>query len=40
MNERRGPALRFLPKAAEFPRPHAHGYTDFTPDGEVADATD
>lgn len=30
----------FLPKAAEFPRPHAHGYTDFTPDGEVADATD
>ncbi|PKV86488.1 D-alanyl-D-alanine carboxypeptidase [Streptomyces sp. TLI_146] len=29
----------FLPKAAEFPRPHAHGYTDFTPDGTVADAT-
>ncbi len=30
----------FLPKAAEFPLPHAHGYTDFTPDGTVADATD
>ena len=30
----------FLPKAAEFPRPHAHGYTDQTPDGTVADATD
>ncbi|MFC6595196.1 serine hydrolase domain-containing protein [Kitasatospora paranensis] len=30
----------FLPKAAEFPQPHAHGYTDFTPDGTVADATD
>lgn len=29
----------FLPKAAEFPRPHAHGYTDVTPDGTVADAT-
>ncbi|MET7697041.1 serine hydrolase domain-containing protein [Streptomyces sp. NPDC005485] len=29
----------FLPKAAEFPRPRAHGYTDQTPDGTVADAT-
>ncbi|WP_259464724.1 serine hydrolase [Streptomyces sp. TLI_171] len=30
----------FLPEAAEFPQPHAHGYTDLTPDGTVADATD
>ncbi|NUR28863.1 MAG: beta-lactamase family protein [Catenulispora sp.] len=30
----------FLPYAAEFPFPHAHGYTDFTPTGAVADATD
>ncbi|WP_329925628.1 serine hydrolase domain-containing protein [Streptomyces sp. SP17BM10] len=30
----------FLPEAAEFPLPHAHGYTDVTPDGTVADATD
>ncbi|MEU4115663.1 serine hydrolase domain-containing protein [Kitasatospora sp. NPDC028055] len=30
----------FLPVAAEFPPPHAHGYTDMTPDATVADATD
>ncbi|TDU03450.1 D-alanyl-D-alanine carboxypeptidase [Streptomyces sp. 846.5] len=30
----------FLPRAAEFPRPHAHGYTDETPTGAEADATD
>lgn len=28
-----------FPQAAEFPRPHAHGYTDQTPTGKVADAT-
>jgi D-alanyl-D-alanine carboxypeptidase len=28
-----------FPFAAEFPRPHAHGYTDQTPTGAVADAT-
>ncbi|WP_128980009.1 serine hydrolase domain-containing protein [Streptomyces roseicoloratus] len=30
----------FLPKGAEFPEPHAHGYTDQTLTGAVADATD
>ncbi|MDQ0798063.1 serine hydrolase [Streptomyces sp. B1I3] len=30
----------FLPKGAEFPEPHAHGYTDQTLTGSVADATD
>lgn len=30
----------FLPVRAEFPRPHAHGYTDETVDGSEADATD
>ncbi|MEY9874564.1 D-alanyl-D-alanine carboxypeptidase [Streptacidiphilus sp. MAP12-33] len=30
----------FLPRAAEFPSPHAHGYTDQTPTGAEADATD
>ncbi|MFJ5712072.1 serine hydrolase domain-containing protein [Streptomyces sp. NPDC093105] len=30
----------FLPKGAEFPLPHARGYTDQTLDGTVADATD
>jgi D-alanyl-D-alanine carboxypeptidase len=30
----------FLPVAAEFPRPHAHGYTVQTPTGAEADATD
>ncbi|MFC8510239.1 serine hydrolase domain-containing protein [Streptomyces sp. NPDC057411] len=29
-----------LPQAAEFPRPHAHGYTDQTLSGRVEDATD
>ncbi|MEV7280444.1 serine hydrolase domain-containing protein [Streptomyces sp. NPDC093111] len=29
-----------LPYAAEFPQPHAHGYTDQTLSGEVEDATD
>ncbi|MGI5144738.1 MULTISPECIES: serine hydrolase domain-containing protein [unclassified Streptomyces] len=29
----------FMPKGAEFPAPHAHGYTDQTADGSVADAT-
>ncbi|MEU6979285.1 serine hydrolase domain-containing protein [Streptomyces sp. NPDC046371] len=29
-----------LPYAAEFPEPHAHGYTDQTLSGEVEDATD
>ncbi|MFJ3877768.1 serine hydrolase domain-containing protein [Streptomyces sp. NPDC090077] len=28
-----------LPKGAEIPSPYAHGYTDFTPDGKVADAS-
>ncbi|WP_371656289.1 MULTISPECIES: serine hydrolase domain-containing protein [unclassified Streptomyces] len=28
-----------FPKAAEFPRPHAHGYTNQTLTGKVADAT-
>ncbi|WP_351222671.1 serine hydrolase domain-containing protein [Streptomyces sp. NPDC002133] len=28
-----------LPEGAEFPEPHAHGYTEQTADGEVADAT-
>ncbi|MFI6000994.1 serine hydrolase [Streptomyces sp. NPDC051366] len=26
--------------AAEFPSPHAHGYSDLTPTGKTADATD
>ncbi|WP_331766304.1 serine hydrolase domain-containing protein [Embleya sp. NBC_00896] len=30
----------FLPRGAEFPEPHAHGYTQQTPTGETADATD
>jgi D-alanyl-D-alanine carboxypeptidase len=30
----------FVPEGAEFPAPHAHGYTDQTVDGSVADATD
>ncbi|MFJ3902352.1 serine hydrolase domain-containing protein [Streptomyces sp. NPDC090025] len=30
----------FLPKGAEFPEPHAHGYTDQTLSGAEADATD
>ncbi|MER6099652.1 serine hydrolase domain-containing protein [Streptomyces sp. NPDC001728] len=30
----------FLPKGAEFPEPHARGYTDQTLTGKVADATD
>ncbi|TXS19396.1 class A beta-lactamase-related serine hydrolase [Streptomyces sp. adm13(2018)] len=30
----------FLPEGAEFPEPHAHGYTDQTLDGTTADATD
>ncbi|MFI2348894.1 serine hydrolase domain-containing protein [Streptomyces sp. NPDC019443] len=29
-----------FPKAAEFPTPHAHGYTDQTATGKVEDATD
>ncbi|MFC9793550.1 serine hydrolase domain-containing protein [Streptomyces sp. NPDC127584] len=29
-----------LPEGAEFPEPHAHGYTDQTLDGTTADATD
>ncbi|MBA2946150.1 serine hydrolase domain-containing protein [Streptomyces himalayensis] len=29
----------FFPTGAEFPEPHAHGYTTQTPNGEVADAT-
>ncbi|MEH6372766.1 serine hydrolase domain-containing protein [Streptomyces sp. KLMMK] len=29
-----------FPKGAEFPRPHAHGYTDQTASGAVEDATD
>ncbi|WP_371495039.1 beta-lactamase family protein [Kitasatospora sp. NBC_00374] len=29
-----------LPRGAEFPEPHAHGYTDQTLGGEVADTTD
>ncbi|OAH12981.1 serine hydrolase domain-containing protein [Streptomyces jeddahensis] len=28
-----------FPTGAEFPQPHAHGYTTQTPDGQVADAT-
>jgi len=30
----------FMPKGAEFPAPHAHGYTNQTADDSVADATD
>ncbi|MER6395511.1 serine hydrolase domain-containing protein [Kitasatospora sp. NPDC001603] len=30
----------FLPTGAEFPQPHAHGYTDQTLSGDVADTTD
>jgi D-alanyl-D-alanine carboxypeptidase len=30
----------FMPKGTEFPDPHAHGYTDQTADGSVADSTD
>ncbi|AWW35733.1 serine hydrolase domain-containing protein [Streptomyces cadmiisoli] len=30
----------FMPEGAEFPAPRAHGYTDQTADGSVADATD
>ncbi|MFD9129570.1 serine hydrolase domain-containing protein [Kitasatospora sp. NPDC059571] len=30
----------FYPEGAEFPAPHAHGYTDQTADGSVGDATD
>ncbi|BFV60955.1 serine hydrolase domain-containing protein [Kitasatospora sp. CMC57] len=30
----------FLPEGAEFPEPHAHGYTRQTLSGEVADTTD
>ncbi|MFF1875361.1 serine hydrolase domain-containing protein [Streptomyces sp. CB03911] len=29
-----------FPKGAEFPSPHAHGYTDQTPTGATVDATD
>ncbi|MFI6585250.1 serine hydrolase domain-containing protein [Embleya sp. NPDC050493] len=29
-----------FPRGAEFPEPHAHGYTNQTPTGAVADATD
>ncbi|MEU9079320.1 serine hydrolase domain-containing protein [Kitasatospora sp. NPDC048538] len=29
-----------FPVGAEFPDPHAHGYTDQTPDGSIQDATD
>ncbi len=29
----------FLPTGAEFPRPHAHGYTDQTLSGDIEDAT-
>lgn len=29
-----------FPKGAEFPNPHAHGYTNATPTGQVADSTD
>ncbi|MCX4630990.1 serine hydrolase domain-containing protein [Streptomyces sp. NBC_01443] len=29
-----------FPPAAEFPSPHAHGYSDLTPTGRTADATD
>lgn len=29
-----------FPSSAEFPAPHAHGYTDQTPNGQVADATE
>ncbi|MFI1379335.1 serine hydrolase domain-containing protein [Embleya sp. NPDC020886] len=29
-----------FPRGAEFPEPHAHGYTDQTLSGDVADATD
>ncbi|MFJ4315489.1 serine hydrolase domain-containing protein [Streptomyces lavendulae] len=29
-----------LPSGSEFPEPHARGYTDFSPDGAVTDATD
>lgn len=29
----------FLPQGAEFPKPHAHGYTNQTLTGEIADTT-
>ena len=29
-----------FPNGAEFPKPHAHGYTNQTPTGQVTDATD
>jgi D-alanyl-D-alanine carboxypeptidase len=29
----------FMPKGTEFPGPHAHGYTDQTADGSIADST-
>ncbi|MFJ1705588.1 serine hydrolase domain-containing protein [Kitasatospora sp. NPDC088346] len=29
-----------FPRGAEFPSPHAHGYSDETPSGAIADATD
>ncbi|MCX5208461.1 beta-lactamase family protein [Kitasatospora sp. NBC_00240] len=29
-----------FPRGTEFPNPHAHGYSDETPSGEITDATD
>lgn len=29
-----------FPRGAEFPKPHAHGYTNQTPTGQITDSTD